>query len=115
MGANSPGEEIEASMDLEGVDLTIPEEFELEVMAGLMVDNLKEYQRAIVLERAARHNLDYKRAEELAKIAVNTRTAIALIQKKHPRAKAIADQVMKLEAQRIARAREAMVRDGNQA
>lgn len=79
---------------LEGVDLTVPDEF-LEVrLAAEMVQHLGQYHSLQLAIRAARHAEQHQRAEQLQKEALYTKTAIALIQHQYPGTKAIAQEMM---------------------
>ena len=95
---------------LEGVDLTMPEDNTVELMASEMVKHLQEYHQLTTLQRAARQAEDHQRAEQLSKAILTAKMAVAVIQHKYPKAKAIADEIMRTNAAQVARSRSAIAR-----
>lgn len=83
---------------LDNVNLDIPNEYELEIMASNMAQYLTEHKSTMVGLRAARHNGDNERTSQLAKAEAFYRNAIAYIQYKYPDAKVVSDAIMKTQA-----------------
>lgn len=95
---------------LETVDLSVPPETAEEYAAAEMTTYLQVYQNASIALKAARHQVQHDRADRLSKEMVFARMAIALIQQQYPGAKAIADDIMRMNAKN-ARANRARMRE----
>lgn len=103
-------EEVIPQEAFDSVDLTVPLEYEVEVVAANMVNYLSEYRAAIIGLRAAKQNGDHERQSALAKAEAFYRNAVAYIQYKYPDAKAISDQIMKAQAKNTATNRAKMTK-----
>ena len=101
----------ELAQALERVDLSLPQEYELEAMANEMLSHLAAYATASAAGRAARHLGDHRRAEELGRQAAFNRAAVAVMQYRYPKAKAMADEIADLQARRARKNRQAALKD----
>ena len=95
---------------LEAVDLTMPDDYALDIMASEMVTHLQEYHKLVTQQRAYRQAEDHPRAEQLSKQILGHKMAVAVIQHKHPKAKAMADEMMAINAAQAGRNRAALAK-----
>ncbi len=95
---------------LESVDMTLPKEYEAELMASEMLAHLQNYKQAKAAYQAARNLGQHDRAEQLSKQVTFSRLAVALIQSQYPEAKAIADQLALANVKRAETTRKAMLK-----
>jgi len=79
---------------IDAVDLSMPQEFMDGAMAVDMVSYLRQYHSLDFQQKAALHNEDHKRAEEINKNKLFAKTVLGYIQWKHPGAKKLADEMM---------------------
>ena len=94
---------------LEKADLTLPPEFEADIMAAEMLAHLANYKKFAAANKAARHSGDHARAEQMYKELAFSRMAVAIIQATHPKAKVIADEIAIFRAQKAALERKAVL------
>ena len=87
---------------LDNVDLSIPGDYQAEIMALELVVHLQNYHKAVAAAKAARQAENHQEAERLQKIVLLSKMNVALIQSKHPGAKAIADTIMRDQARQAA-------------
>lgn len=90
--------EAQARKLLEEVDLTLPLEYQLEILADELVGTLGTYQRAQFGRRAARNLGDDPRATQMLKLERYSRLVAALIISEHPGVKAVADDMAQARA-----------------
>jgi hypothetical protein len=90
---------------LESVDLELPLEYEDELFAGELLENLAGYHKSELARRAARHQGDSASAEKLARQAAVCRTAAALIQHEHPATRLLYRDIAVAKATQAKRAR----------
>ncbi len=81
--------------DLDAADYGVPKEFALEVAAGAMKDQLANLTATRAALTAARHNENPQRAEALARDVMMQKVTIAVLQRDHPGAKTICDELMR--------------------
>jgi hypothetical protein len=74
---------------LETVDLDLPHDYEIEILAADLLDNISAYRKSEIARRAARQQGDHPTAEKLSKQAATCRSAAALIQHEYPDTKAL--------------------------
>lgn len=96
---------------LEDVDLTLPLEFRLDIFAMELLEHLSSYQRLAVAVKAARHQENHPRAEEVSRQMAYSRMMAALIQHEYPGAKAVADQIAQIRAKQAAEQRTALLKE----
>jgi hypothetical protein len=77
------------------VDTSLPKDFEIEIMAQLLVDHLVSFKQTKAAWRAARNGADHQRATQLWQQLQYNQLTAALIQAEYPEAKAIAQQLAK--------------------
>ena len=82
------------------VDLSVPAAPLEEFMAAELCGYLQQYHTSVLAQRAARHNAQHDKAEKFEREIVYCRTAVALIQRLHPNAKARADSILKANVKR---------------
>ena len=90
------------------VDTSLPEEYELEVIAQQLLAHLTSYHQNREAYRAARNTDQGRRTQIWNQMQFNQLTA-ALIQKAYPKAKALADQLATIQAKQAAVNRERML------
>ena len=83
---------------LETVDLKLSPSFELDIMAAELLEHLANYHKAKAAVKAARHQGDHARAEQMYKLMKFSKMAGAVIQSDFPGAKALADQIGEVRA-----------------
>lgn len=96
---------------LEKLDDSLPKEYEDEILASELLDNLSVYHRSEKARKAARHQGDHKKAEELGKQAAICRTAAALIQYEHPGTIPIYKELARAKAIQSRKSREGLLED----
>ena len=106
-GAVKDVEEFVPQAAMDAVDLAVPDAWLVEVMASELTDFLREYHKTVSALRSARQVGDHQKAEQLAKNEAYLRVNVALIQHKHPGAKAIAQKIMQATASQVAKQRDA--------
>ena len=89
------------------VDLDLPFEYQEEVMASQLLEQLTSYQQARQTWRAARNQSDRKRQQDAFGAMKNFQLTAALIQHDFPQAKRIADEIATFRAKSLKDAREA--------
>lgn len=82
---------------LEKANLSLPEAFELELMAAEMLGHLQNYHTSKTALRAARQS-GHQRAEEFRKTMEFSRLAVAMIQHQFPDVKGVADRIAEVRA-----------------
>ena len=87
------------------VDLSMPEEFVLDVMAGQMVEHLVSYQQSMQAWKSARNQDNHARAKQFFEQMQFNQLTIAIIQAKYPKAKQLADELMEVRAKQAQNAR----------
>ncbi len=88
-----------ARMEKDGkIDLSLPDEFLLEVVANQLLENLANYHTALRAAKAGRQAGEHKRAEEMWKQTQVFRLTVAFIEAEFPKAKALADELAKARA-----------------
>lgn len=98
---------------LEGADLSLPGDYEVDLMAGELLGHLTNFKTSKAAWQAARNSGDHQKAEQMYRLMSYSRLAAAIIQHDHPAAKAITDELAKLKVtqavqnrQRLAKADE---------
>ncbi|MDD4984184.1 MAG: hypothetical protein PHQ43_00145 [Dehalococcoidales bacterium] len=95
-----------AGADDINVDMSMPDEYETEIMAALMVDHMTGYTQTKAAWRSARNTQDHKRAADLFQQMQFNRLTVAIIQAEYPGAKPIADTIMKTRTVQTAKNRD---------
>lgn len=115
-GGEDEKEDLELLAQLAGedgklkVDLSMPENFQIDIMASQMVEHLVSYEQTRQAWKSARGSGQHKRAEDLfAQMNFNQLT-IAIIQAKYPKAKGLADEMMKVRAKQAELQRQALLK-----
>ena len=80
------------------VDLSLPQEYELEVMADQLLAHLGSYRQNWQAWRAARNTGDHANAKRLFDQMQFNKLTSAIIQASYPRAKALADELGQIRA-----------------
>lgn len=75
------------------VDISLPQEYELDIMAKMLLDHLGAYHQAHQAWRAARNGQDKVRTTQLFEQWNFNQAAAAIIQHEFPKAKALADEM----------------------
>jgi hypothetical protein len=88
-------------------DTTMPPEYQLEIMAELLLDHLTSYQQTRQAWRAAKNSGDHQKGTQLFQQMNYNQLTAAIIQAEYPAAKAITDNIAKarikeLTAKRLA-------------
>ena len=95
--------EADAKTLLDKADLSLPHEFELEILADELLGTLSTYKRATFGRRAARNLGDNQRAQQMSQLERYARLTSALMLSETPGLKAVANEVASfrvLKAQR---------------
>ncbi len=96
---------------LDSVILDLPGEYLDEVFADELLSNITAFHRASAARKAARHQEDHKKAEELSKVIAYARSYVALIQHEHPNTVALYKEYAEVKTKQVRdnrkRAREA--------
>lgn len=85
---------------LKQTDLSVPDEYELEIQAAKLIEHLAAYNIILVEQRVARQAGRGDIAEQKGKDLLFHRTSVAYIQWKWPKARAIAEMAMREQARR---------------
>ncbi len=102
-------------LDAEGklkVDTSLPEDYELEIMAQQLLAHLTSYYQNKETYRAARNSGDQGRKTQIWNQMQFNQLTAALIQRAYPKAKALADQFAKIQAKQAATNRERALAEG---
>jgi len=83
------------------VDDSLPPEYELELMAGQMLEHIAAYKQARQNMRSARNAGNHSQAESFLKQMNFNRTTAAIIQSEFPKAKAIADEIARIRVKQM--------------
>lgn len=92
---------------LEAVDLSLPPEYEAELMATELLGHLSAFHQAKAAWQAGRSSGDHNKAEQMYRLMSYSRLAAAIIQHDFPQAKGIADIIAKAKAAQAVKARAA--------
>ena len=111
---NSPVEALEAVAPdedippkaLEAVDLSLPADYENEILAMELLAHISNYRRMELARVSARNQGLHDKAEQLAKEAAYSRTIAAFIQYKYPETKVLYKVLAQREADRLQKARD---------
>jgi len=87
---------------------TLPEEYKDEIFATDLLDFIGGYHKMVLQRKAARHQEDHKRAEELSKNVAFFRSCAALIQYEHPNTKSLYQELARLQVMRMRKNRQAL-------
>ena len=98
---------------LENVDLGLPKEFLVEIMASKVLGDISTYHQVTVDLKAARHRGDHKAAEEFARAQAHSRNAAALIQFEYPDCVPIYKDLAKTKAMAAKAGRKAVLEAEN--
>lgn len=90
------------------VDLSLPGDYELDVMAQQLLLHLTSYYQSREAYRAARHTDQGRKTQIWQQMQFNQLSA-ALIQKAYPKAKGLADQLAKIQAKQAAATRDRLL------
>ncbi len=102
-------------LDEEGnikVDLSLPAEFELDIMAGQLLQHLTSYKQLYHARRAARGSGDHVQAEKLGKQMQYNQLTAAVIQRAYPKAKKLADTLAIIQAKQTSANRQKQLDEG---
>jgi len=97
--------EKEAKALLQDTDLSLPHEFELEILADELLGVLSTFKRATFGRRSARNIGDHQRATQMGQLERYSRLTAALMISEHKGLKAVADEMAEFRAQRAQRER----------
>ena len=98
--AEGDAKELIPQSALDAVDLSLPGEYRLEVMADELLGVLGTFHRAQAGRRAARNSENHKEAERLGEMVGRMRLIAAVITMDVPGVKAVADRMATYRAKR---------------
>ena len=96
---------------MEKADLTLPSEYQDEVMGAELLAHITNYYQATAALKSARNMGDHARAEQLYKTVAFSRLAVAVIQHDFPNTKEIADELGKFRAKQARQQRRALLEE----
>ena len=94
---------------LDGVDLFLPTDFEDEIFAAEVLENISTYHKSEAARRAARHAGKHELVAQLEAQALVSRTAAALIQHEHPNTRELYKELAQARTIQIRKARAAFL------
>lgn len=83
------------------LDDALPPEYELDLMATLLLDHISSYRQNRQAWRAARTSGDHRRSKELFEAMNFNRLTAAIIQYDFPKAKALADTIAEAKVKQV--------------
>lgn len=92
---------------LDKVDLSLPQEYLIEIVAEELVGYLTNYHQYNIGYRTARASGDHQKAEQLYKQMSHSRLAAALIQSEYKGIKELADKIAGYRVETVKKSREA--------
>jgi len=101
----------EAKRLLENTDLSLPQEFELEILADELLGVLGTYKRASYGRKSARNLGDTQRAQQMAQLERYSRLTAAMMMADYPGLKNIADEIATARAREAQRRRAQLLED----
>ena len=101
----------EAQRLLENTDLSLPHEFELEILADELLGVLGTYKRASYGRKSARNLGDTQRAQQMAQLERYSRLTAAMMMADYPGLKNIADEIATARAREAQRRRAQLLED----
>ena len=87
------------------VDMGMPDGFMVDIMASQMVEHMVSYEQSRQIWRSLRNQGNHAKAAQAFEQMQHNQLTIAIIQAKHPQAKAIANQLMEVRAKQADTAR----------
>jgi len=87
------------------VDLSMPEEFVVDIMASQMVEHMVSYEQSRQAWMSSRNQGNHAKAKQFFEQMQFNQLTVAIIQAKHPKAKALADDMMTLRAKQAQQTR----------
>jgi len=78
------------------VDLSMPDDFLIDIMAGQMIEHMVSYEQSKQTWMSARNQGNHARAKQFFEQMQFNQLTIAIIQARHPKAKSLADELMKV-------------------
>ena len=94
---------------LENIDDSLPKDYQDEMFAVEVLENLAAYHKSEAARRAARHQGEHDSATKLAKQAAVCRTAAALIQYEHPNTVALYKVLAEVKVMETRQRRQALL------
>jgi len=91
------------------VDLSIPEDFLIDIMASQMVEHIVSYEQTKQVWRSSRNQGNHAKAKQFFEQMQFNQLTIAIIQAKHPKAKKMADELMDVRAKQAQAQRKNML------
>jgi len=88
------------------VDLSLPEEYELEIMAQTLLGHITQYAQTKQAYLAAKNSGDHQKRQQLWQQMQYNQLTAAIIQKAYPKAKALVDKLATLQARQAKSNRE---------
>ena len=101
----------EAKRLLENTDLSLSQEFELEILADELLGVLGTYKRASYGRKSARNLGDTQRAQQMAQLERYSRLTAAMMMADYPGLKNIADEIATARAREAQRRRAQLLED----
>ena len=92
---------------LEKVDVRLPKDFQLEVMADELLAHLSNFHKATAAWKSARNQGDHAKAEQMFRLRSYCKLAAAIIQDEYEGVRAVAEQLAAFRVKRARAEREA--------
>jgi len=80
------------------VDLSIPDDFMVDIMASQMVEQMVSYEQSRQVWRSSRNQGNHAKAKQLFEQMQFNQLTVAIIQAQYPTAKKLADELMSVRA-----------------
>ena len=91
------------------VDLSLPEEYELDIMAQQLLAHLTSYKQNYQAWRAARNTEDHAQAQKLFNQMRYNQLTAAIIQRSYPKAKVLTDEIALVQIKNVKANRKAQL------
>ena len=91
------------------VDLSMPEDFLVDIMASQMVENMVSYEQSRQTWRSMRNQGNHAKAKQFFEQMQFNQLTAAIIQAQYPKAKALADEQMKVRAKQAGQQRKTLL------
>lgn len=80
------------------VDLSMPDDFLVDIAAGQMVEHMVSYEQSRQVWRSSRNQGNHAKAKQLFEQMQFNQLTVAIIQAQYPEAKKLADELMSVRA-----------------